>query len=206
MATQSCITCTAMYLAWYKFKYISIGLHASIYGMVPIYAGVLGYVLLRETLKKAEILLTLISFVCVILVITFSTEPASVSKESISPLFYDIVVGIRVVAAFCTAVGQIYVRRLKGVHGTIINGFYGAFLSVVTTTVWFTYRYILDNRVNYNFDIEQIGLIFVIGTCTCIANQLIVIAITSDKVGRVSSLRFLNIVFGYIEDVTFFDY
>lgn len=91
-------------------------------------------------------------------------------------------------------------------HGTLINGFYGAFLSVVTTTVWFTYRYILDNRVNYNFDIEQIGLILAIGTCTCIANQLIVIAITSDKVGRVSSLRFLNIVFGYIEDVTFFDY
>jgi hypothetical protein len=45
------------------------------------------------------------------------------------------------------------IRKLKGVHETIINGFYGAVLSAVSLTVWIVYRKILGYNVEYNFDL-----------------------------------------------------
>jgi drug/metabolite transporter (DMT)-like permease len=49
-------------------------------------------------------------------------------------------------------------------------------------------------------------LIVFIGIMTCFGNQLVIVAMTHDKAGRVASLRFLQIVLGYIEDVTLFGY
>jgi drug/metabolite transporter (DMT)-like permease len=163
--------------------------------------------LLNETLKRIEICNIIVSFIGVVVIIFVSNKPtAAESLSEVTNILYASAICLNITSAFVIALIFTVIRKLKGVHETIINGFYGTILACVSVIVWLMYRKVLGNDVEYNFDLTQWLLIIFIGISTCIGNQMVIVAVTHDKAGRVASLRFLHIVLGYIEDILIFGY
>jgi hypothetical protein len=86
-------------------------------------------------------------------VILVTNKPTSMeSNQEVSSFFYVMTVGLAIMSSAILAIVYIVIRSLKGVHETIINGFYGIVLSIVSLIVWLVYRYLLGHTVDYNFD------------------------------------------------------
>jgi hypothetical protein len=100
----------------------------------------------------------------------------------------------------------ILIRKMKDIHFAIVNGFYGVFLFVVSTLIYFICRFIIGSGVEYNFNTEQYIYMFFIGLIGATTNLCIIISIQLDKAARVWSIVFLLVLFGYIEDVLVFQY
>ena len=70
----------------------------------------------------------------------------------VNDFFYFIAICGCCICAVMDSITAIVIRKLKGVHFSIINTFYGFFLSILSLLAWLTYRVFMGNMVEYNFD------------------------------------------------------
>ena len=109
---------------------------------------------------------------------------------------------------FCSALlgGLIFViiRSLKEVHFTIINGFYGFCLTIVSSLILFAFRW--SHISSYDFDTKQYLIMISIGVLSNFANQCTIVACSLDKASRIATLNFLQVFFSYLFDVLLFGY
>ena len=70
------MSCVSMYLLWYGFPYVSMGLFSTITNIAPILTLVVGYLILKEKVSKIEVFNILISFSGVMFLVIFSNRPS----------------------------------------------------------------------------------------------------------------------------------
>ncbi|CDW72327.1 UNKNOWN [Stylonychia lemnae] len=99
-----------------------------------------------------------------------------------------------------------FLRKLKGVHFTITNGFYGIFLAVFSTLYWYVCRKLPNPDLQYNFDFYQIELLILTAIFSNFANQFAIMALKYDKAGRIHSLSFFQVLFSFLGDILIFGY
>ena len=89
----------------------------------------------------------------------------------------------------------------------IVNGFYGLYLSIISTIYWFTFRYDSNLSIMSSFwDWHQLSIILVIGVLSNFGNQLWIVACQLDKASRVASLNYLSVVLSYAGDIVLYGY
>jgi drug/metabolite transporter (DMT)-like permease len=162
----------AMYFSWFGFYYISIGLHAAIFNLTPLLTLVCGYVFIRETLKLPEIINMIVSFGGVIFIILCSDKPSSDddSQTSSSIWLYYAALLSTLLSVLAISFSNIVIRAIKEVHYTVINGFYGIFLLIISSIIWFIYRILMGQYVDYNFTGSSYWYMIIIGMSTAIGN------------------------------------
>lgn len=105
------------------------------------------------------------------------------------------------------AVINVVVRSLKSVHHSLVASFQStanfvlSLIGLVVYRLWFN-----PNGFVYNFSAYDISLLMLTGVVRSMAMVFFVLAFQLDKAGRSASLNFLQIIFGYLMDVSFFAY
>lgn len=174
----------------------------------PLFTMIAAFIILNESLRPIEIATIFASFGGVMLIfMSFSkTESSNKDQEEVSTALYILAVFCQLAACATTAFTYVLMRQLKSIHSAVINGFFGVFLFISASFVWLSLRVIPAWSLDYNIEGEQWMFVVLLGVFAAASNALFIMAMTSDKAGRVASLHFLQIVFGYAEDVLLFDY
>ena len=193
-------TWTAMY---FSVKYLPLGLIQTVQNLVPFLTLILSYILLKETLKRLEILNMIVCFVGVLIVVGYSSKagPSSAAggaffTASLIAIFY---------AAGMLAVVNVLIRSLKAVHWAIMALFQAVTGFCFSAALWLAYRFVAG-EVEYGFGLADFALMTGMG-CGIAAGQILWIkALQLDKAGRCASITMLNIVFAYAFDILIFSY
>ncbi|CDW71237.1 integral membrane protein duf6 containing protein [Stylonychia lemnae] len=196
---RAVLSLISMQMLWYSFQYLNMGIFSSLQNLKPLITLLLAYVILRESLKLPEILSILISFTgALMIVISHNQQAKATDTQEINQQSFWIAVIFNIGASTIGALAMVVIRSLKNVHYTIINGFYGVALLVVSSIIWLIFRYPIG--IHYNFDTYQTLLMTMIGILTTASNQLKIVALSIDKAGRIASLQFLEVFFSYCCD------
>jgi uncharacterized membrane protein len=105
--------------------------------------------------------------------------------------FYYFVVFCCFFSTLLVSINFIVIRKMKHIHYTVINGFYGIALTIISIFIFTIYSLTRSDTVHYNFGASEWMYIILIGFATAFGNQLIISAVTFDKAGRLASLSFI---------------
>ncbi|CDW88745.1 membrane protein [Stylonychia lemnae] len=196
---RALLSLISMQMLWYSFQYLNMGIFSSLQNLKPLFTLLLGYVILRESLRLPEILSILISFTGALMIVISHNQQANASTAyEVDQQQFWIAVICNIGASTIGALAMVVIRSLKNVHYTIVNGFYGVALLVISSLIWLIFRF--PNEIEYNFDTYQVCLMSMIGILTTASNQLKIVALSKDKAGRIASLQFLEVFFSYCCD------
>lgn len=178
--------------------------------MIPFIVLILSYLALKETLHKLEILNMFASFAGVLLIVVVSSrnkEALQLGDLGQSPSHFILGVLANAFCATSFAVINVVVRSLKSVHHSLVASFQStanfvlSLIGLVVYRLWFN-----PNGFVYNFSAYDITLLMLSGVVRSMGMVFFVLAFQLDKAGRSASLNFLQIIFGYLMDISFFGY
>ena len=121
----------------------------------------------------------------------------------------EFIIGIicNAASALCFSIINVIVRALKDVHHSVVASFQSTGNFVLSLVVLLLYRTLINpNGFVYNFTIGEVVLLVLTGVCRSFSMLLFIRAFQLDKAGRTAGLNFLQIIFGYLADMTIFGY
>lgn len=119
----------------YSINHMPIGLAQTIQNLSPFMTLILGYLILKETLRSMEIVNMCVSFSGVLLMIYFSTQSSQQDETSTTTTAQFITaVFLNSLAAFFLSLINVIIRQLKTVHYSVAAWFQ-AFMAFVCSLI-----------------------------------------------------------------------
>ncbi|CDW76357.1 membrane protein [Stylonychia lemnae] len=201
------------YSSWvmqiYTFNYLPLGTIQVIQNLTPFFSAIFGYIILRETLKAIEVVNTLISFSGVIFIVVLSSQGQNTheSLRNISQFLFIFSIVLNFISAVISSLVGVVIRQLRGVHFTMIAGFQGI-CSVIVSSIVLTIQKLWVSQEGFQYNMSQTDYVNALGLGIfgALSQICFVKALLYDKAGRCASLLLMNIVYGYLSDVLFFNY
>ncbi len=120
---RSILGFVSWFLHFYSIKFIPLGLISTITNMQPFFTLILGFLILKETLKRLEIINMLASFSGVLIIVTGSSNQKRQSQNETSGMMFIIAVGLSTFSSLLIGLINVLIRAMKKVHWSLMSGF-----------------------------------------------------------------------------------
>ncbi|TNV77650.1 hypothetical protein FGO68_gene15314 [Halteria grandinella] len=200
------------YPAWtmlfYSVKVLPIGLSQSIQNLQPFLTLVFAFVILRETVKRLEVVNMVVAFVGVLLMVALSSGTDGISHSSThTTVEFALAVIANALSTTMISLVNVIIRSLKGLHYSVMAGFQAIVTFIASLVVLVFYRVFINTDYDYSTLTASDWFYLILnGLLQAIMQLLWIKSLHLDKAGRSASLIFLSIVMGYIADYLFFGY
>ena len=161
-------------MLFFSIKYLPLGLVSTIQNLQPFLTLLLAFLILREAVKRLEIINMIISFAGVLIIVLGSSKMNGIKEVKYSEVMFFLSISVCTLSTFFIALNNVLIRSLKSVHWALTAGFQAFTGLIFATVMWVVYKLLIeiDGSLEYNLSWSDVLFLFLTGSFGAVGQML----------------------------------